>query len=64
VEVAPAGAAGEHGHSGGEAGSRHGAASAKALPDSGGESPALYGVAGAVALVLGLTTAALFRRRA
>jgi uncharacterized protein YcnI len=64
VKVASAGGTGEHGHAGGEAGSRHEAASASALPDSGGESPALYGVAGAVALVLGLTTAALLRRRA
>ena len=64
VEVAPAGGTGEHGHAGGEAGSRHEAASASALPDSGGGSPALYGVAGALALVLGLTTAVLLRRRA
>jgi uncharacterized protein YcnI len=64
VEVAPAGGTRERGHAGGEAGSRHGAASARALPDSGGTSPAPYGVAGAVALVLGLTTAALLRRRA
>jgi uncharacterized protein YcnI len=64
VEVALAGGTGEHGHAGGEADSRHEAASASALPDSGGESPVLYGVVGAVALVLGLTTAALLRRRA
>jgi uncharacterized protein YcnI len=64
VEVAPAGGPGGHGHAGGEAGSRHEADSASALPDSGGTPPALYGVGGAVALVLGLTTATLLRRRA
>lgn len=63
VEVAPAGATGEHGHAGGEAGSSQEPASASALPDSGGTSPVPYGVAGAVALALGLATAALLRRR-
>lgn len=62
VEVATTGGTGEHGHAGGEASSRQGAASASALPDSGGTSPAVYGVVGAV--VLGLTAATLLRRRA
>ena len=64
VEVATTGGTGEHGHAGGEASSRQEAASASALPDSGGTSPAVYGVVGAVAVVLGLTTATLLRRRA
>jgi len=64
VEVAAAGGTGEQGHAGGEAGSGREVESASALPDSGGMSPALYGVAGAVALAFGLTTAALLRRRA
>ena len=63
VEVASAGdGAGDHGH-GGEEGSHHETASASALPESGGTNPTLYGVVGALALALGLTTALLIRRR-
>jgi LPXTG-motif cell wall-anchored protein len=61
VEVASAGGTGGHGHDGGE--SDHETASASTLPDSGGTSPALYGLIGAVALLVGLATTALLRRR-
>ncbi len=58
VEVSLAGGA----EGGGEAGPRPETASASALPESGGTSSAVYGGVGAVALALGLATAALLRR--
>jgi uncharacterized protein YcnI len=61
IEVASA--SGAEGHSGDEAGSHQKSASASALPDSGGTNPLVYGTLGAVALALGLATAALLRRR-